>query len=128
MVQVFDTKQASDEPVQFHIPPYIVPSECGSYHANIGQCYVQHKNYSGLLRLSPAGAVSYTEIIPPGTHAENFYSLDIPNDGSEIGRKDSSQPAIGPLEVREHSEVDFQSAYEGMLAAHGHGIWYLMAV
>ncbi|KAF5330881.1 hypothetical protein D9619_005450 [Psilocybe cf. subviscida] len=121
VVQVFDTKQASDEPVQFHIPPYIVPSECGSYHANIGQCYVQHKNYSGLLRLSPAGAVSYTEIIPPGTHAENFYSLDIPNDGSEIGRKDSSQPAIGPLEVREHSEVDFQSAYEALFQEHFNG-------
>jgi hypothetical protein len=114
---VFDIKQASDGPVHFNIPPYVVPSDWSSYHAKSGQCYVQHKNHTGLLSLSPAGGVSYAEIIPPGIHVECFYSLNTSDDESELVTSDSSQPAIAPLEVREHGEVDMHLAYEGMPAS-----------
>lgn len=128
MVQVFDIKQASEEPSKFHIPPYTIPSNLSPYHANIGQCYVRHKNYAGLLSLSTAGAISYTEIIPPGVHPESLYSLSMLNDETETVTVDNFQPSIGPLEVREHSEADLQSAYEGMLAMRDHVMQYLMAI
>lgn len=114
---MFDIKQASDGPVHFNIPPYVVPSDWSSYHAKSGQCYLQHRNYTGLLSLSPAGGVSYAEIIPPGIHVEGLYSLISPDGESEPVASDSSQSAIGPLEVREHSEVDLHLAYECMPAS-----------
>jgi len=125
IVQAFDLKQASNGPVQFDIPPYVVPSGHDSYQASIGQCYVQYKNYTGLLSLSQAGVVSFTEIIPPGTHAESSHSQETYG-GPEISTDISSRPAVGLLEVKEHSEADLRSAYEGMLPSHGHVVQYLM--